>query len=705
MQFLVGFLVAGILLGLYEAVRFLTEVTWDGAGTLVAGGHVVLLAGLVGMLVGAGFASLRRAADYFLGIPTLIPLVVASLYFVAFTVPPLQMLLSNDFNNPLLLALVMSLVCAGAGIVAAFVAAATMRLERHGPPWRFVPHLFLALGMVGFYFWFRKDIALVGSRLLRPGLILFHLGVFASAGLSRWGSRLLAPVASTARRTLLLAVMVGLNGLLICTPQWQPRFGLALEKRAPLANSLLETAASLLDFDDDGFSSFLGEGDCQPDDPDIHPAAQDIPGNGIDENCDGEDAEASDFSLRQPRAYRPYAPHRKPYNLLLITVDALRRDHLGSYGYHRDTSPEIDRLAARSTRFANAFSATPNTLYSLTGILYGLPIAVVHWEHPTAKRIAIPRTRVSLASVLQKNGFNTLAVLDCFRAFKPFFGLGQGFDTYDRSSVCVNTFRVKAKKADERTDAVIDYLRRLEDDDDRFFLWVHYLEPHGPYTQPPGIPPFGPEEIDKYDTVVKWTDQELGRLFRYLEKSGLAENTIIVLTGDHGEEFEEHGGTHHGKTLYTESVGVPLIIHVPDLEPGVRQEPVGHLDIMPTVLDLLGIYETQWPRIYGRNLLPLLMGRTWSEIDYALVMNTTKRQFNRLDLALYVPPFALIRKFKKKAYEFYNIETDYLQQTNLYDPDDPDFRRLRALLDHVAYSLGEERGEERGKGPFDDTGS
>ncbi len=566
-----------------------------------------------------------------------------------------------------------------------------MQLERYSAPWRYVPHLFLALGMVGFYFWFRKDVALVGSKLLRPGLILFHLGLFAGVALEKWGGGVNEWFNSRYRWGIALGLVISLNGVLLFTPQWHPRYSLALEKSSAVGNRCIGLLASLTDFDGDGFSAWLGDGDCAPDDDRIHPAALDIPENGIDENCDGEDAVHSDFALRQPKAFKPYAPMRRPFNLLIVTVDALRRDHMGSYGYRRDTTPEIDRFAKRSVRFANSYSATPNTLYSLTGLLYGVPIAVLHWEHPTKKRIAIPKHRVSLATTLQRNDFNTLAVLDCFRAFKTFFGHARGFDTFDRSSVCVNTFRVKAKKADERTDAVIDHLRRLEDDDGRFFLWVHYLEPHGPYTQPPDTEPFGPEEIDKYDTVIKWTDQEIGRLFDYLDASGLAEDTVVVLTGDHGEEFEEHGGTHHGKTLYTESVGVPLIIHVPGLKPGVRQEPVGHLDIMPTVLDLLGVYEKEWPRIYGRNLTPLLLGENWSEQDFVYVMNTTKRKFTRLDLGIYQSTHSLIRKYKKKSYEFYNLDEDYLQQTNLYDPDDPGFAAQRELLEQVAYALWEER--------------
>lgn len=252
MSFILAFIVAGILLGLFEALQFALEVSWAGPGTAFAALHVALLGTLVGAAVGGAFAALRGAVRTLLGLETLIPVAVATIYFVAIAVPMLQMLLGGDLANPLLLALVSSLACAGAGLIAALLGALTMRLEDHGAPWRFVPHLVLAVGMVGFYFWFRNEVALAGARLLRPGLILFHLGIFAVAGLSRWGGAVNGWFRERYRWAVTLGLVVVLNVAMLFTPQWEAGYRLALERRAPLANRVLGLLTPATDFDGDG---------------------------------------------------------------------------------------------------------------------------------------------------------------------------------------------------------------------------------------------------------------------------------------------------------------------------------------------------------------------------------------------------------------------------------------------------------------------
>jgi arylsulfatase A-like enzyme len=267
-------------------------------------------------------------------------------------------------------------------------------------------------------------------------------------------------------------------------------------------------------------------------------------------------------------------------DVVLITVDALRADHLGAYGYARPTSPQIDALAARSVLFERAYTPSPHTSFSIASLLTG-------------------RHAFSLARLGRLEGLPTVA--DAFRAagyrtigiFPPavFYVERERFRWHEARRYGFESLHYdyieEGKDAVVRTDLAIRLLQQAKGRP--VFLWVHYFGPHEPYVHHPelGEAPFGRREIDRYDEEILRVDGEIGRLLAYL--AGTRPRTIVAITADHGEEFGEHGGAYHGTTLFDEQARVPLVLHVPGRN-GVRiPHPVSTVDVLPTLLGLVGL--------------------------------------------------------------------------------------------------------------------
>jgi arylsulfatase A-like enzyme len=302
------------------------------------------------------------------------------------------------------------------------------------------------------------------------------------------------------------------------------------------------------------------------------------------------------------------APPRpaEPPNVLLIVVDTLRRDHLGAYGYRRATSPNLDGLAAESLRYERALSQAPWTLPAVAALLTARDPSALGI---TSTRSVVPPDLVLLPEILQAHGYVTGAVVS-HKFVSARWGFDQGFDSFDESNVRGH----RAVTSPGVSDAALAFLDAHADE--RFFLFVHYFDPHFSYLEHEGFgfageaPYTGPvrsgasfEQLSRlrlspadglelrriYDSEIAFTDHHIGRLLDALRARGLLEKTLVVLTSDHGEEFLERGGIGHGKTLHEELVGVPLLVRRPGGRPGVVRRPVALLDVFPSVLDAAGI--------------------------------------------------------------------------------------------------------------------
>lgn len=291
-------------------------------------------------------------------------------------------------------------------------------------------------------------------------------------------------------------------------------------------------------------------------------------------------------------------------NVVLVTIDTLRADHVGCYGYDKIKTPNIDGLAADGTRFERAFAVVPVTLPSHTAMLTGTYPMLSGMHDFSANKLSA--TQPTMASVLKQSGYATGAVVAA-AVLDSRFGLNQGFDFYydhfDFSRLNEGNLDEMERPGNVVADVALDWLGKNAQK--KFFLWMHLYDPHYPYNPPE---PYRHEyAAQPYDAEIAFADEQVGRLVRYLKDKGIYQNTIIVLAGDHGESLGEHGEKTHGFFIYNATMHVPLIIRVP--EGAARQvvpDVVSLVDLMPTVLGAAGIAVPA--QVQGKSLLARVRG-------------------------------------------------------------------------------------------------
>lgn len=275
----------------------------------------------------------------------------------------------------------------------------------------------------------------------------------------------------------------------------------------------------------------------------------------------------------------------KPKNLLLITVDTTRADHLGCYGNESAHTPVLDSLAKGGVLFENCFAPTPITLPSHASLLTGLRPprhgARNNATHPLP--IDIP----TLAERFKTEGFQTGAVVSAL-VLDSRYGLARGFDVYDdnlSSADSVADFMIRETTADDTTRRALNALQSLGDGP--WFLWVHYFDPHADYNPPSEYLELCPDR--PYDAEIAFVDAQLGILFDALGAAGQFNQTLVAVTSDHGESLGEHGERTHGFFLYDATTHVPLILSSPFLNPARNEALSGTIDLAPTLCTLMDI--------------------------------------------------------------------------------------------------------------------
>jgi len=369
-------------------------------------------------------------------------------------------------------------------------------------------------------------------------------------------------------------------------------------------------------------------------------------------------------------------------NCLMIVVAALRADRLHCYGWPQTTSPRVDRLAEEGALFERAISASSWTVPALASVFTGAYVST--HGMPRARipgRLSVP----TMAEQFRQAGLRTAGV-SSNSAVIPKAGLGAGFQefVYPYNFELLQTGDPPAGWV---TDRAIELLRGL--DGQRFFLYMHYMDPHHPYMPPPKWKRFGDEEAQRYLGEIAYCDNEIGRLLAELDALGHADDTLVVLLGDHGEGLQERGYFGHAESLHREEVHVPLILRLPGRVPAGKRvgSQVRTIDVYPTVAEVLGLSAPR--HVEGESLLPLLEGNgpalPRAAVSELYAQHVTRSGWKGSSISYDDGRYKLVLHLEDQKAFLYDVRRDPDERTNLA-AEQPDLvaamqQKVRQFLD------------------------
>jgi choline-sulfatase len=436
-----------------------------------------------------------------------------------------------------------------------------------------------------------------------------------------------------------------------------------------------------LDFDRDGQINVLGGGDCAPFDPHRHSGAIDIPGNKIDEDCDGVDLSPLAYRPR-PRTSSGQGKVPNHATIVLITVDALGAPRLSSLGSGVPLMPRVDEFASTSMLFSHCFSQGPSTRLSFPSMFTSRWDSQLLFTYAPRIPYSLGPKEKEIQDFADDAGYDTVAVIpNAYFDRSRWPSVTRGFQQIDTTALSAPTGKHNAPQV---TDAA---LRVLSQPRDRpLYLWVHYFDAHPPYGPLPGVQ--YPDHGDKpfYEAELSYIDRELARLLDALTQR--SDPTYVILTADHSTVFHpnpESRKYHYGYDLYTATLHVPLIVHGPGIPPGRVDDLVSTMDVGPTILDLMHAPEPA--QFNGTSLTPeLLLGqRDPKRIlfhEYYLPEFVLRGKDPLSMVSVRDDHYDLILNRDRGNYELYDWTTDYYEQHDLYETMalTPEVGHLRSML-------------------------
>lgn len=407
------------------------------------------------------------------------------------------------------------------------------------------------------------------------------------------------------------------------------------------------------------------------------------------------------FALSSTTAsQRSPAPSARP-NLLLITIDTLRADRLGSYGYKPARTPILDALAREGVRFERAFSPVPLTLPAHASILTGV-YPSFHGVRDNSGFVLSPE-HTTLAEILKKAGYQTAAFVGAF-VLDSKFGLDQGFDYYHDNFDLSRYENISPgyiqRTGDEVVRETTGWLESQVKNKRPFFVWTHLYDPHDPYTPPepyrsqhPGSP---------YDGEIEFTDFNVGALLRWLRQNGVYDDTLVVVVGDHGESLGEHGESKHGFFLYNAALHVPLIFKLPGGKYAGRAiaDSVSSVDIFSSILQVFDLGRTEMQKAQGKGFLSLILGKNPS---YRAELYA-ETYYPRLQFGWSEIRAVITNKYKYLLLpepELYDLEQDFVEKNDLASDRSVVANQMRATLKTLIRRYNAPAGASKSKTELD----
>jgi arylsulfatase A-like enzyme len=341
-------------------------------------------------------------------------------------------------------------------------------------------------------------------------------------------------------------------------------------------------------------------------------------------------------------------------DIILLTVDAWRFDHTSLAGYKRKTTPKLKKHAKTGAVFTRAYSPSSSTRFSFRALFTGLLPSQIASPKGTKWGVSFVKGQETLASMLRAAGYHTIAVVSDRPAFPKKHKALHGFDELDYHVEKAHFKRDYS--ASFVVNRILGHVAAPPVKRKPRFIWSHLREPHRPYLRGPKPKRYGSGDLNKYDSAIYYVDHEMGRLLDALVGKDRQNDVVLVVTGDHGEAFKEHGTINHGWSVYEEEIHVPLVIWAPKTKPGEHDLPVNLNELAPTLLSLVGLEPP--PALCGRDLTPLIRKGEALPRTPVLVQQMPDHAQKTFSLAFFDRDMKLIVNPSEGTMELYDLEKD-----------------------------------------------